>query len=157
MLLAQDDVTVVESKDYIEAPKTNGYRSLHLLLEVPVFTSRDVQQIPVEVQIRTSAMDFWASLEHKIFYKYSGEVHPTLRLATSSPRNCSGPGHLPGTQTGVGRRTSPDNDDHDPRRAGIQPDASSARTLFEWSARSSPGPATDLKSSDGSRPISSWG
>ena len=79
MLLAQDDVTVVEAKDYIEEPKSNGYRSLHLLIEVPVFTSRDVQQVPVEVQIRTSAMDFWASVEHKIFYKYHGEVPSTLR------------------------------------------------------------------------------
>jgi putative GTP pyrophosphokinase len=79
MLVAQDDVTVVEAKDYIEAPKANGYRSLHLLLEVPVFTSRDTQQVPVEVQVRTSAMDFWASLEHKIFYKYHGEVPSTLR------------------------------------------------------------------------------
>ena len=74
MLTAQSDLTVLEVRDYIEHPKPNGYKSLHILLEVPVFMSDRVQQVPIELQIRTIAMDFWASLEHKIFYKYRGEV-----------------------------------------------------------------------------------
>ena len=61
-------------KDYIKNPKPNGYQSLHLLVEVPVFFSDRVEKVCVEVQIRTIAMDFWASLEHKIFYKYNKSV-----------------------------------------------------------------------------------
>src|SRR5690606_16916110 len=74
MLQRQDDLKVLEKKDYIQNPKPNGYRSLHLLVEVPVFLSDRVEQVCVEVQIRTIAMDFWASLEHKIFYKYNKSV-----------------------------------------------------------------------------------
>jgi len=74
MLCRQDDLTVLEVKDYIRNPKPNGYRSLHLILEVPVFMSDRCERVCVEVQIRTIAMDFWASLEHKIFYKYDGAV-----------------------------------------------------------------------------------
>ncbi|NLB19734.1 MAG: GTP pyrophosphokinase family protein [Clostridium sp.] len=69
MLTKQDDITVVQSKDYIENPKPNGYRSYHLILEVPVFFSNGKQQVRVELQIRTVAMDFWASLEHELRYK----------------------------------------------------------------------------------------
>ncbi|WP_235916310.1 GTP pyrophosphokinase [Antrihabitans cavernicola] len=79
MLTSQSDITVLEVRDYIADPKPNGYKSLHILLEVPVFMSDRVQQVPIELQIRTIAMDFWASLEHKIFYKYSGEVPPGLQ------------------------------------------------------------------------------
>lgn len=79
MLTTQSDVTVVEVRDYIANPKPNGYKSLHILLEIPVFMSDRVQQVPIELQIRTIAMDFWASLEHKIFYKYRGAVPPGLR------------------------------------------------------------------------------
>lgn len=68
-LTSQDDITLVEKKDYIKHPKPNGYRSLHLIVSVPVFFSRQKRQIKVEVQIRTIAMDFWASLEHKLQYK----------------------------------------------------------------------------------------
>ncbi|NLT35634.1 MAG: GTP pyrophosphokinase family protein [Gaiellales bacterium] len=68
-LLAQDDITLSERKDYIAEPKANGYRSLHLVVEVPVFFSDRKQPVRVEVQIRTIAMDFWASLEHEIRYK----------------------------------------------------------------------------------------
>lgn len=69
VLSAQDDVAVLRRTDYIEAPKENGYRSLHLVVSVPVFLSGGSVPVPVEVQIRTIAMDFWASLEHQIRYK----------------------------------------------------------------------------------------
>jgi putative GTP pyrophosphokinase len=78
MLTSQRDITVLQVKDYIEQPKPNGYRSLHLIVAIPVFMSDRVQPVTVEVQIRTVAMDFWASLEHKIFYKYDGSVPPAL-------------------------------------------------------------------------------
>ena len=69
MLTAQDDIELIKRKDYIKNPKMNGYRSLHLIIEVPVFFSDQKEQIRVEVQIRTIAMDFWASLEHQLKYK----------------------------------------------------------------------------------------
>nr|WP_084141470.1 GTP pyrophosphokinase family protein [Cryobacterium roopkundense] len=78
LLTGQKDVTVLQVKDYIASPKPNGYQSLHLLVGVPVFMSDRVQQVTVEIQIRTIAMDFWASLEHKIYYKYHGAVRETL-------------------------------------------------------------------------------
>lgn len=68
-LLAQDDIVLIEKKDYIKNPKSNGYRSLHLILEVPIFLTDEKKMMRVEVQFRTIAMDFWASLEHKIKYK----------------------------------------------------------------------------------------
>lgn len=74
MLQNQKDITVVECKDYVKNPKPNGYQSLHLIVQVPVFMSDRVDDIFVEVQIRTIAMDFWASLEHKIYYKYNKDV-----------------------------------------------------------------------------------
>ena len=74
MLTSQLDVTVLEVKDYIAAPKPNGYKSLHLIVDIPVFMSDRVDEVTVEIQIRTVAMDFWASLEHKIYYKYRGAV-----------------------------------------------------------------------------------
>ena len=78
MLASQSDLTIVETKDYIRNPKPNGYQSLHLIVEVPVFMSDRQERVCVEVQIRTIAMDFWASLEHKIFYKYNESVPPRL-------------------------------------------------------------------------------
>jgi len=69
MFSAQDDVTVLEIKDYIKSPKENGYRSYHMIVEIPVFFSNKKQNIKVEVQLRTIAMDFWASLEHTMKYK----------------------------------------------------------------------------------------
>lgn len=78
MLTGQRDITVLQVKDYIKNPKPNGYKSLHLIVTIPVFMSDRVQPVTVEVQIRTVAMDFWASLEHKIFYKYDGAVPPAL-------------------------------------------------------------------------------
>ena len=68
-LLAQDDVTLVVKKDYIQNPKPNGYRSLHLIVSLPVYFSNWKREMKVEVQIRTIAMDFWASLEHQLKYK----------------------------------------------------------------------------------------
>lgn len=78
LLTQQDDVTVRDVKDYIAAPKSNGYKSLHVIVEVPVFLSTGRVQVPVEVQFRTIAMDFWASLEHKIYYKYDRLVPDEL-------------------------------------------------------------------------------
>lgn len=68
-LCGQDDIIVLERKDYIADPKPNGYRSLHLILDIPIFLSDETKHMPVEVQFRTIAMDFWASLEHKVKYK----------------------------------------------------------------------------------------
>lgn len=73
MLMKQDDVIVLMVKDYIQNPKPNGYRSLHLVIEIPVFFSDKKQFMKVEVQIRTMAMDFWASLEHQLRYKTDGK------------------------------------------------------------------------------------
>lgn len=78
LLTKQGDLTVLEDRDYIAAPKPNGYRSLHTLLEVPVYLSDGPTPVTVEVQLRTIAMDFWASLEHKIHYKYRGAVPDDL-------------------------------------------------------------------------------
>lgn len=68
-LLSQDDVKLIERKDYIKNPKKSGYRSLHLIIEVPIFLRNEKKSMKVEVQLRTIAMDFWASLEHKLRYK----------------------------------------------------------------------------------------
>lgn len=78
MIERQKDLRVIEIKDYIAKPKPNGYRSLHLIIEVPVFMSDREIHVYVEVQIRTIAMDFWASLEHKIFYKYNKTIPKRL-------------------------------------------------------------------------------
>ena len=67
--LMQDDVTLIEAHDYIKHPKENGYRSLHLIAELPIFLQNEKRMMRVEVQLRTIAMDFWASLEHKMHYK----------------------------------------------------------------------------------------
>lgn len=69
MLKSQNDIKLIEEKDYIKSPKENGYRSLHMVIEVPIYFSDHVKNVKVEVQIRTIAMDFWASLEHKLYYK----------------------------------------------------------------------------------------
>lgn len=78
MLASQSDIEVIEVKDYIKNPKPNGYQSLHLIVRVPVFMSDRTEHVYVEVQIRTIAMDFWASLEHKIYYKYDKTVPKKL-------------------------------------------------------------------------------
>ena len=68
-LLKQDDIRLIQKKDYIRNPKPSGYRSLHLIVEVPIFLEKEKRLMKVEVQLRTIAMDFWASLEHKLRYK----------------------------------------------------------------------------------------
>lgn len=68
-ILSQDDVQIIEIKDYIASPKPNGYRSLHMIIRVPIYFMNKKQMVPVELQIRTAAMDLWASLEHDIKYK----------------------------------------------------------------------------------------
>jgi putative GTP pyrophosphokinase len=78
MLRNQKDLNITEVKDYILHPKPNGYQSLHLIVEVPVYMSDRQEHVSVEIQIRTIAMDFWASLEHKIFYKYKKDVPARL-------------------------------------------------------------------------------
>lgn len=74
MIGKQNDLTVISVKDYIKHPKESGYKSYHMLLTVPIFLSDKVVNTKVEIQIRTMAMDFWASLEHKIFYKFEGDA-----------------------------------------------------------------------------------
>ncbi len=74
MIVAQQDITLVEERDYIAHPKPSGYKSLHLIVRVPVYLSDRVENVIVEIQLRTIAMDFWASLEHKIFYKLGAQV-----------------------------------------------------------------------------------
>ena len=74
MLGGQNDIKVLSVKDYIKNPKPSGYKSYHMLVTVPIFLSDRIVDTKVEVQIRTVAMDFWASLEHKIHYKFEGEV-----------------------------------------------------------------------------------
>lgn len=80
MIQAQNDIEVVEVKDYIASPKGNGYQSLHLIIKIPIFMSDHMEKVYAEIQIRTIAMDFWASLEHKIYYKYNKEVPEHIRF-----------------------------------------------------------------------------
>ena len=77
-LIRQDDVRLIKKKDYIAEPKPNGYRSLHLIISVPVFFAENCREVKAEVQIRTIAMDFWASLEHQM--KYKKEVQDSARI-----------------------------------------------------------------------------
>ncbi|GAM16707.1 GTP pyrophosphokinase [Mesobacillus selenatarsenatis] len=79
MIEKQRDIELVERKDYIKQPKPNGYQSLHLIIKIPVFMSDRVEMVFVELQIRTIAMDFWASLEHKIYYKYDKEIPERIK------------------------------------------------------------------------------
>ena len=81
LLTSQDDIRVLRTRDYIKEPKANGYRSLHLIVEVPIFLQAGVMHVPVEVQLRTIAMDFWASLEHSMRYKAEGAVPEDISRA----------------------------------------------------------------------------
>ena len=74
LIAKQDDITVIQVKDYIKNPKVSGYKSFHMHVTVPIFLSDRVVDTKVEIQIRTIAMDFWASLEHKIYYKFEGHA-----------------------------------------------------------------------------------
>lgn len=75
----QSDVTILKVKDYIAQPKANGYQSYHMIVSIPIFLSNDKIDTKVEIQIRTIAMDFWASLEHKIYYKFDGKAPDGIR------------------------------------------------------------------------------
>ena len=78
LLIAHNDIELLEKKDYIACPKPSGYRSLHLIVNVSVYMSEGSVQIPAEIQIRTIAMDYWATLEHRLKYKNEGSVPPDL-------------------------------------------------------------------------------
>ncbi|HLR01784.1 MAG TPA: GTP pyrophosphokinase family protein [Virgibacillus sp.] len=86
LIQQQKDITLITTKDYIKNPKPNGYQSLHLILSIPVFMSDREENVYVEIQIRTVAMDFWASLEHKIYYKYNKSIpeHLTEELTEAA-------------------------------------------------------------------------
>lgn len=86
MIGKQNDLTVVSIKDYIKHPKESGYKSFHMLVTVPIFLSDRVVDTKVEIQIRTMAMDFWASLEHKIYYKFEGNAPEYI---SSDLKDCS--------------------------------------------------------------------
>lgn len=79
LLSRQDDINLLKVKDYIKNPKENGYRSLHLVVEVPVYLAEEKKMVTVEIQIRTIAMDFWATLEHNLRYKNKDEVSDDIR------------------------------------------------------------------------------
>lgn len=87
-LLKQDDVHLIEKKDYIETPKLNGYRSLHLIVEVPIFLCDEKKYIKVEVQLRTIAMESWANLEHRLRYKKELDDEQ-LRLTETELSECA--------------------------------------------------------------------
>ncbi len=87
MIGKQNDLTVVSVKDYIKNPKESGYKSYHMLVTVPIFLSDRVVDTKVEIQIRTIAMDFWASLEHKIYYKFEGHAPEYI---SRDLRECAG-------------------------------------------------------------------
>ena len=86
MIGKQNDLTVLSIKDYIKHPKDSGYKSFHMLVSVPIFLSDRVVNTKVEIQIRTIAMDFWASLEHKIYYKFEGNAPDYI---SRDLRNCA--------------------------------------------------------------------
>ncbi len=79
MLLKQPDITLVVEKDYIKNPKDSGYRSLHIVVEIPVYLSETTHNVRVEIQLRTIAMDFWACLEHELHYKTTTKVPESVR------------------------------------------------------------------------------
>ena len=86
-LCSQDDIRLIERKDYIKNPKPNGYRSLHLIVEIPIFLMDEKKFMRVEVQFRTIAMDFWASLEHKL--KYKKNIETDLEEISAELKSCA--------------------------------------------------------------------
>ena len=86
MFMRQDDINVLEIKDYIKSPKESGYRSYHMIINIPIFLTESTERMEVEVQFRTIAMDFWASLEHKLKYKQDVE---NPEIIASQLRDCS--------------------------------------------------------------------
>ena len=79
MIARQKDVSVLYVKDYIQQPKPNGYKSYHMVVTIPIYLAAGAVETKVEIQIRTVAMDFWASLEHKIYYKFEGNAPDSLQ------------------------------------------------------------------------------
>ena len=88
-LLKQDDVTLIETKDYIKNPKENGYRSLHMIVSIPIFLAHEKREMKVEVQFRTIAMDSWASLEHQLVYKKDVELTEKMQAELDECANLS--------------------------------------------------------------------
>jgi putative GTP pyrophosphokinase len=88
LLTIHSNFRLVKTKDYIKNPKANGYRSYHMIIEVPIYTSTGRQTAPVEIQIRTIAMDFWASLEHQLHYKSIGDTNVSSSL-TGELKQCA--------------------------------------------------------------------
>jgi len=81
VIRGQPDLEIIHEKDYVTQPKETGYRSYHLIIDVPIYLTQKTMKLPVEVQIRTQAMDFWATLEHKMRYKYDNNIPETLTNA----------------------------------------------------------------------------
>lgn len=79
MIAKQKDITVLYVKDYIKQPKSSGYKSYHMIVTIPIYLSTGPVETKIEIQIRTVAMDFWASLEHKIYYKFEGDAPDSLQ------------------------------------------------------------------------------
>ena len=79
ILARSEDITILEIKDYIANPKPSGYQSYHMIVEIPVYMATGKRKCKVEIQLRTMAMDFWASLEHKIKYKYDWEIPQDIK------------------------------------------------------------------------------
>lgn len=79
VFLGQEGVVLIQKKDYIENPKANGYRSLHLIASIPVCLSKETRQVPVEIQLRTISMNMWASLEHEVSYKVNADLLESYR------------------------------------------------------------------------------
>lgn len=117
-LTAQADLDVVEIKDYIAHPKPNGYRSLHVIVQVPVYLSTGPVPVTVEVQIRTIAMDFWASLDHKIHYKYRGDV--PAHLTESLTETATIAAKLDKRMEQLHREVHGEPDDHDGTEVTIE-------------------------------------
>ena len=88
-LLSQDDITLLEKKDYIKNPKPNGYRSYHMIVEIPVFFSKGKTPMRAEIQIRTNGMDFWATLEHQLRYKQNIEEMDGYEEVSNELLNCA--------------------------------------------------------------------
>lgn len=115
MIQSQSDVQVVEVKDYIRNPKPNGYKSLHMILQIPVFMSDRVVDVYVEMQIRTIAMEFWASLEHKIYYKYDKQIpeHLTRQLKEAADTVAELDRKMENINHEINILKEQDNDDYD--------------------------------------------
>ena len=101
LLADQDDITIIRIKDYIQNPKPNGYRSYHMIIEIPVFFAEGKTPIRAEIQIRTIGMDFWASLEHQLRYKKDLGSNEQYELITQSLPNVPAPLPLPTTKCSI--------------------------------------------------------